>query len=71
MAGDLAAIDTGTANVDRRVHALVSAVIEGRLRHARDIVRAAPDIARSGLLAATVLGDAGCCSGRVGEQGLR
>jgi ankyrin repeat protein len=53
-----AAIDTGAANVDRPVHALVSAVIEGRLRQARDIFRAAPGIARSSLLAATVLGDA-------------
>jgi ankyrin repeat protein len=53
-----AAIDTGTAGVDRRVHAFASAVIESRLRQARDIFRADPGIARRGLLAATVLGDA-------------
>jgi ankyrin repeat protein len=52
-----AAIDTGAANVDRRVDALVSAVIEGRLRQARDIFRAAPGIAWRSLIAATVLGD--------------
>ena len=52
-----AAIDTA-ADVDRRAQSLVSAVIDGHLRQARDIVRAAPGIARSGLLAATVLGDA-------------
>lgn len=53
-----AAIDTGAAEAGRRVHALVSAVIEGRLLQARDIFRADPGIARRGLLAATVLGDA-------------
>ena len=53
-----AAIDTGAADVDRRARAFVSAVIEGRLRQARDILRADPGIARRGLLAATVLGDA-------------
>jgi ankyrin repeat protein len=52
-----AAVDT-RADAERRVHALVSAVIEGRLRQARDIFRAAPGIARRGLIAATVLGDA-------------
>jgi ankyrin repeat protein len=52
-----AAIDAA-ADVDRRAHALVSAVIEGRLRLARDIFGADPGIARRGLLAATVLGDA-------------
>src|SRR5215469_14465338 len=53
-----AAIDTGAANVERRERALVSAIIEGRLRQARDIFRAAPGVARRGLIAATVLGDA-------------
>jgi len=53
-----AAIDAGAASVDRRMHALVTAVIEGRLRQARDIFGADPGIARRGLLAATVLGDA-------------
>lgn len=52
-----AAIDTA-ADAGRRAQALVSAVIEGRLRQARDIVGADPGIARRGLLAATVLGDA-------------
>jgi ankyrin repeat protein len=52
-----AAIDAGAASADRRVHAFVSAVIEGRLRHARDIFRTDPGIAHRGLLAAAVLGD--------------
>jgi ankyrin repeat protein len=52
-----AAIDTA-ADASRRVQAFVSAVIEGRLRQARDIFGADPGIARRGLLAATVLGDA-------------
>jgi ankyrin repeat protein len=52
-----AAIDTA-ADADRRVQAFVGAVIEGRLRQARDIFGADPGIARRGLLAATVLGDA-------------
>lgn len=52
-----AAIDTA-ADAGRRVQAFVSAVIEGRLRRARDIFGADPGIARRGLLAATVLGDA-------------
>jgi ankyrin repeat protein len=52
-----AAIDTA-ADAGRRVQAFVSAVIEGRLRQARDIFGADPGIARRGLLAATVLGDA-------------
>jgi ankyrin repeat protein len=52
------AIDTDAANVDRRVGTFVRAVIDGRLRQARDIVRADPGIARRSLLAATVLGDA-------------
>jgi len=53
-----AAIDAGAANADRRVRAFVRAVIEGRVRQARDIFGADPGIARRGLLAATVLGDA-------------
>ncbi len=53
-----AAIDTGAADVGLRVHAFVTAVIEGRLRQAGDIFRADPGIARRGVLAATVLGDA-------------
>ena len=52
-----AAIDTA-ADAGRRVQAFVSAVIEGRLRQARDIIGADPGIPRRGLLAATVLGDA-------------
>jgi ankyrin repeat protein len=52
-----AAIGTA-ADAGRRVQAFVSAVIEGRLRQARDIFGADPDIARRGLLAATMLGDA-------------
>ena len=52
-----AAIDTA-ADIDRRVQAFVSAVIDGRLHQARDIFGADPGIARRGLLAATVLGDA-------------
>jgi ankyrin repeat protein len=52
-----AAIDSA-ADAGRRVQAFVSAVIEGRLRQARDIFGADPGIARHGLLAATVLGDA-------------
>src|SRR6266851_4452227 len=52
-----AAIDTA-ADVGRRVRAFVTAVIEGRLRQAHDTFGADPDIARRGLLAATVLGDA-------------
>jgi len=53
-----AAIDAQAANVDGRVAAFVSAVIDGRLRQARDIVGADPGIAKRGLLAATVVGDA-------------
>jgi ankyrin repeat protein len=53
-----AAISTAAADADRRVQAFVTAVIEGRLRQARDILGADPGIARRGLLAATVLGDA-------------
>src|SRR6266568_6651428 len=52
-----AAIDTA-ADADRRAQAFVSAVIEGRLRQARDTFGADPGLARRGLLAATVLGDA-------------
>src|SRR5216683_1701516 len=52
-----AAIDSA-ADAGRRVQAFVSAVIDGRLHQARDIFGADPDIARRGLLAATVLGDA-------------
>lgn len=53
-----AAIDTGAANIDRRVRAFVNASIEGRLRQARDIFGADPSVARSSLLTAAVLGDA-------------
>ncbi|HEX9527450.1 MAG TPA: hypothetical protein VF951_08125 [Streptosporangiaceae bacterium] len=52
-----AAIDSA-ADAGRRVQAFVSAVIDGRLHQARDIFGADPGIARRGLLAATVLGDA-------------
>src|ERR1700740_1133307 len=52
------AIDTEAADVDRRTHAFVSAVTDGRLRQSGDIFGADPGIARRGLLAATVLGDA-------------
>jgi ankyrin repeat protein len=51
------AIDSA-ADAGRRGQVFVGAVIEGRLRQARDIVDADPGIARRGLLAATVLGDA-------------
>jgi ankyrin repeat protein len=52
-----AAIDSA-ADAGRRVQVFVGAVIDGRLRQARDIFGADPGIARHGLLAAAVLGDA-------------
>ena len=55
----IAAVEVGSAS-RRRVLDLVAASVEGRLRRAREILRADPEIveARS-LLAASVLGDAG------------
>jgi ankyrin repeat protein len=54
----IAAVEAGPAS-GRLVLELVSASVEGRLRRAREIVRADPEIAGRSLLAASVLGDAG------------
>jgi ankyrin repeat protein len=59
VATDTGDANAGDANADRGMHAFLSAVIEGRPRQAREIYRADPGIASRGLLAATVLGDAG------------
>ena len=54
----IAAVEAGPAS-RRRVLDLVAASVEGRLRRAREIVRADPEMAGRSLLAASVLGDAG------------
>jgi len=53
-----AAIDADALS-RRETRAFVAASVEGRLRHASDILRADPAIGHRDLLAATVLGDAG------------
>jgi ankyrin repeat protein len=52
-----AAIDAD-APPGREVREFVAASVDGRLRHARDLLGADPTIARRSVLAATVLGDA-------------
>jgi len=53
-----AAVDARTAAPERRAEVFATASIEGRTREAQGILDAIPDVARSSLAAAAVLGDA-------------